>query len=148
MIESLMNAYSLHGNSIICNRAKAVDIDKQGLRDYASWQNIRDMYGPSNSIFFTTGGGTLFPPSVFSSDVDNTDSIRNFCFDADDVWLNIHARISGVQIVKSNYYEEIIPVSLKRKDSLFIRNINMGGNDRQLRDMIELYNLKSNHFWT
>lgn len=147
LIEKLLEDHVKYPKSIVCHRAHAVTRDQFGfLNPYKLWTAQRNRRGPSHSIFHTSGGGTLYLPSLYSKQLYDRDLIKNLCFYADDVWLNVLAFVSDISIVKSSYYSHYLPVIIKDDIKLSNVNVQQSLNDHQLEKVLTYYNVSEKCF--
>lgn len=132
MIEELISAHHLFPTAICCHRASRISSDNRGLLlPYLSWPAINGAAGPSRDIFFTSGGGTLFPPGVLHVDVLNVNGIVKCSPYADDVWLNAMARLNNTLVLKTTH-NGMFPMWNYSGISLYNRNVLSEGNDKQI----------------
>jgi hypothetical protein len=138
LLEKLINLHKLFPNCIICHRAKLVNLfctnDKYNL-----WKEAVNFDGPTYDLFFTSGGGTLFPLNCLHSDVFKENIFMNLCKSADDIWLNSMAYLNKTKIVKSNYYSLCLPIIFFNNTNLSTLNIGESFNDFQLKNIKEFY---------
>lgn len=144
LISELLELHDMHPNAICCHRGYKVLKDASGnIKKYNEWQKLKSFRAPKADTFHTSGGGTLYIPSMLGNDVLDKGVFKEICFMADDIWLNFHAQINQIRTVKSHYYSECIPVLTFRQTSLKTYNVSQGGNDQQLRDLIDHYDIKA-----
>lgn len=142
LISELLEEHAKFPESIICHRAHTVTRDQYGaLNPYAKWRSQKSRRGPTHAIFHTSGGGTLYRPFLFSEQLYNRKLIKDLCFYADDVWLNVLAFVSGITIVKSNYYTNYLPVYIKDDIKLSVVNVQQSLNDNQLEKVLTHFNV-------
>lgn len=141
MVSQLVELHNKYPTSICCHRGHKVKYEhkEEQVLSYLLWDEIKGFDGPNFNIFFTSGGGTLFPPSSLHEQVLNDDVFKKYCLYADDVWLNIMSRLSSTTIVKSEYYSCLLPVFNFNNINLFTANLLLGGNDKQLHDVRSYY---------
>jgi hypothetical protein len=142
LIGQLVELNAIYPKSIICHRAYRIKVENGKLLPYASWNQIKDFDGPNFDIFFTSGGGTLFPPHSLHKEVLNDAVFKKYCFYADDIWLNIMGRLNATTIIKSNYSSSLLPVFNLRNINLHSTNLGQGENDTQLEVVRNYYKEK------
>lgn len=142
LIENLLTMYKEHPNSIICSRAYKVKKKEDKLLPYESWNMVKKFESFTYSLFHTSGGGTLYSPSLFDKDLYDKEVFLKYCKFADDVWLNIQAQRNNIYTVKTSGFSEILPILNFNKVALKQHNVASGGNDTQLKNLIEYYELK------
>lgn len=132
MIEKLINKHQEHPYSVIARYAHHVDLNIP----YNQWNNVFST-NPSNSIFFGSGGGTLFPIVHFHKDFFRKDLFKDLCKYADDIWLNIFIRLSGLNVYllngKSTHILNIQTFNDKRLTTI---NCDNNQNDVQLHQVL------------
>ena len=146
LIGQLIELNKIYPTSICCHRAREIKFEgfRKKVLSYSSWEEIKHFDGPNYNVFFTSGGGTLFPPSSLHTEVLNQDIFKKYCFNADDVWLNVMSRLNSTSIVKSEYYSSLLPVVRYKDISLYKTNQLLGENDKQLKDVNDYYYRKLN----
>ena len=136
IIEKSYKALCNHPNSIVCNYGYSITFDKQGRhKSYSKWIPVYKGAEGQN-LFFGSGGGTLFKPSMLHHDIINVEKAVELTPFADDIWLNTMAKLADMSLY-------ILPSGLIldiRTDSPSLRTINNGQlmNDKQI-DQIEQY---------
>lgn len=144
MIEKLYASYLAHPDCVSAMRAHEIVYDADGLPQiYRNWKKeSRRCDTPSFDLFFTTGFGTLFPPHCLDSRVFDAETIKEKCFSADDVWLNCMCRLKGTRIVTvqaTSSERKFRTISGTQQVALTHGNLNDSGNDRCVKNMIDLY---------
>jgi hypothetical protein len=89
-------------------------------------------------LFATTGGGTLFPPHVLSSEVLNSDVFMKLCGNADDVWFKFMSVMEHTPVVLACPQKKIQCVEGTQEDRLW--SVNKFENDKQIQNVLEAYN--------
>lgn len=144
LVSQLVKIAKIYPKSIICHRAHTVKFENGKIFPYSLWNQIKTIDGPNYDIFFTSGGGTIFPPSSLHPEVLNETVFKKHCFYADDVWLNIMSRLNSTTIVKSNYFSCLLPVFNFKNINLYSINLVEGENDRQIEYLRDYYIKKFN----
>lgn len=144
MVEKLYKVHTEHEDCIVCMRAHKMEFANGELQPYSVWSTgAKGVTGPDRNLFFTSGGGTLFPKHCFSKRCFDEEAIKEFCFYADDVWLNCMRILDGRQTVKVDQkYPEYISVKNAKKTGLAKMNVEQNQNDIQFKNVIERYNIK------
>jgi len=140
IIEDLLALHEAYPEAICCLRGYRVTKEGRKIQSYKKWEKLYREYGPATNIFHTSGGGTLYKRDFFNQEVLNLEVFSKYCFHADDVWLNFMAQLNGTEIVKGSFYSHLIPIS-SRSSKLSTRNVVLGGNDTQLNNLINYYNI-------
>ena len=119
--------------------------DKQNkLLPYKKWEY--EYIGTKESLkqlFFTSGGGTLFPPIVRTEDLFNKENIKSLSFFADDVWLNLLAIKNGVKVVKATWGKGT-PITIDdnpEKSLVYMNALYDNNNDKCIASMIKHYDI-------
>lgn len=144
LIRDLIELGETHISSILAFRgSKMTYYDTGNLKPYSDWVALseEDICRP-NEFFFTSGGGTLFPPNVFNDEVFNKEVFMTHCKYADDVWLNLMAKINKASIVKTRRSFTILPVFNKENVELSTMNLGDSLNDKQIKAVCDFYKKK------
>ncbi len=138
MIETLLEYSEKYPECIISNFSHKIIRKNNKIESYKKWiKNIK--YEDSGfDLFFGSGGGTLFPVNSLYSEVLNTEIFMSICSKADDVWLNVMARLNNTSIIKTDYYSAILPVINVNNRTLASMNIEYG-NDKQITAVRKYY---------
>lgn len=120
--------------SICCHRACRYKTQDNKFLPYPAWPYVYQNKGASNTLFFTSGGGTLFPPGALHPEVLNESVFKKICFFADDIWLNAMSLMNNSSIVKSRY-NGMLPVINFNNTTLQRINVVLQKNDTQLEDV-------------
>jgi hypothetical protein len=85
--------------------------------------------------------GVLYPPGVFYKDVCSEYLFTKLAPGADDLWFWAMAVLNGTKmnIVLSNHFPEYIENIQENTPCLLYDNLYSGGNDRQLKNILEYY---------
>lgn len=103
LVENLVAAHKNNPNCIWANRIHEITYEKNGsMKSYLLWNStIKEDSVNLENNFFTSGGGTLFPPNSLHNEVFNKNVFMEISPTADDVWFNAMARLKGTPIRKS-----------------------------------------------
>lgn len=146
ILERLVNAHIDNPAAICSSRMHQIGIDECGkLKSYKDWQ-ICIGYCPedNNLAFFTTGGGTLFPPHCFIDEIFNKECYMDLCGMQDDVWFNAMRLLSGVRVAKvfsTNPKGDFTPLPSSEINPMWIRNKRGGLNDNAISSIYGRYGL-------
>lgn len=143
LIQDLMVLHTKYPQTICSHRSYRVFKNGNTIEPYNSWELIQGFTEPSFDLFHTSGGGTLYQPSWFDQRIFDLEVIKLYCSQADDVWLNIQAQLNKIPTLKSNYNSSLLPIIRYKDITLKSLNLYNGGNDKQLFNLIEYYNLSS-----
>lgn len=139
LVSELINVNKSYPESICCHRAHNVKLENGKVMPYTFWKTIKKFDSNKYDIFFTSGGGTLFPPNCLHEEVLNESVLKKYCFYADDVWLNFMSRLNSTNIVKTNYYSDLLPILNSKNLNLHDLNLALGENDSQLAAVRNFY---------
>lgn len=141
IIQNLLEGHNKHPDNIICTRGYSVLKNGSKISPYREWKLLKDKTERTKSVFHTSGGGTLYNPAGFLQDVFDKDIFLKYCNHADDVWLNFQAQRSNISTTKVDGYSEILPILNWKDKALKTYNVMDNGNDKQIRNLIDLYKL-------
>lgn len=140
LLENLVTMAGCHPNSICATRVHKMTYSEGQLNPYKKWvhnYNSRKEQA-SSDYFFTSGAGTLIPTGIMPQDTFNKEVLKDICFYADDVWLNLQARQAGIQVFSNNKYDkDEISIGGSQKVKLVNDNVLDGGNDKQIIAVME-----------
>ena len=140
LISVLMKSHIENPQAICCHRAVEIKLEDKMVLPYNQWEYIYKQSSPAFNVFFTSGGGTLFPPNSLHDEVLNEKIFLNYCKYADDVWLNLMAQMLGTKVVKSSSnYDISIPLYYSGNTTLASINVDDGLNDKQLNNVRNYY---------
>lgn len=142
VIRDLKELNKKHPESIACLRAHRVIHENQNIiAPYKKWKKVFEGCGPTMDLFHTSGGGTLYMKKFFDEELFNKENFKKICFYADDVWLNVMAQKKETKTVKADYFSNLIPIK-SNSFKLSKANVIEGGNDKQLRRVLDFYKIK------
>ena len=138
LIEKLFRLHCKFPSAICCHRALQIKYEGVEVLPYKKWSNKVLNEIPSYDVFFTSGGGTLFPPYCFTDEVLNSDLFLKICSFADDVWLNVMAQLNNRQTLKvTGSNDNIMPIIIRDNIELTSVNVGDGLNDIQLKELLD-----------
>ncbi len=146
-LKDLYEAHLSDKDAIFCHRVHRITFDNYGnILTYKDWDKciIKGDEKDNDILFFTTGGGVLFPPDCFYSDVLKEDLFKKLCPLADDLWFWFMIKLNNkeVKIVKNNVYRIENNNGTQEKEPLWKINREAGYNDEQLNNLLEYYDFK------
>jgi len=139
LLRDLLVIHKVNKNAVICHRAFSIEYINNNIASCLKWQFIKNSSCKNKNLFFTTGGGTLFPPNSLYSDTLDSDLFKRLSFLADDVWLNAMAKLNKTEIIKTNFYSECIPIMYLKNIRLTNYNDHQNGNDLQINQIRSYY---------
>jgi hypothetical protein len=147
----LKNIVEMHQKNpdIICaNRAHEIVIVNEKILPYRKWNhNAKRLLQPTHLLLQTGGAGTLYYPGALSSYTCNTQLIKKLCFHADDVWLKMMCLLNNKKILTNRLYnKDYVTVSKTQREKLVNTNVMDGGNDVQLKNVMDYFNITPNDF--
>lgn len=147
LLENLLRCYKQYPNAICASRIHEITLDEEGIpNEYSKWNWCAWPLHASPLNFFTSGGGTLFPPHCFDVEVFNEEVFMSICQYADDIWFNAMARKNGTPIVKSFTHstqgeDYFVNFSVQDIGLLHMNYQENNQNDIQLKKVFTKYDL-------
>ncbi|MCH5239340.1 MAG: hypothetical protein J1F38_03880 [Muribaculaceae bacterium] len=143
LIDSLVRSYLDNPMAIHAARTHVMTFNKSGnLNPYNNWNWCSASTKNNKHLFFTGGGGTLYPPHSLDPEVMNQDVFLDICPTADDVWFNAMALKNGTEVCKatthSNLGEDFI-TNMDMQD-IGLLNINVQGDNLNDIQILKVYN--------
>lgn len=102
MVKSLINTHEKYPNCVCARRVHKIVYDRNGtIKPYNSWiECCHSEKMPSEHLLATGAGGALYLPCMFTdNDMFDADKIKEYCLDADDIWLYCFERKLGINVV-------------------------------------------------
>jgi hypothetical protein len=143
VLKTLIGAHLSNPNEVIANRSHKIKFDEKGcIMPYRQW-DINFKSSMPSFLFVPTGvGGVLYPPGSLSEKLLNVHALKELCFHADDLWLKAGALLTSTKVkITPNYRQEFITVGKTQNNKLVTSNSLNGGNDEQLKRILEYFNL-------
>jgi hypothetical protein len=141
-LRDLVDGYKATGAKIVCRRAHKLRFDPAGaLMPYTQWHT--NVIGPQqSSLMFPTGVcGVLYRPDALDPRVHDYDLAKTLCPSADDIWLYWMQRLAGTTAYLLPGHTRVLEWELEPIESLRRDNVDKGGNDRQIANMIKRFGL-------
>lgn len=143
-LENLAEINEYNPNCVATNRAHKItfkSVDR--LNSYRLWKhNVTDTE-PSILLIPTGGAGTLYPPNSLPKPAFDKDLIKQLSFYADDLWLKMMTLLLRRRVVTNKRYnKDFITIKSTQKEKLVSKNVQEGGNDRQLAMIIDHFDIK------
>lgn len=141
-IENLLREHHQYPQAIIGCRAHEITFANGKMRPYRRWN--KEVNRQSQHLFVTSGGGTLFPPHSLFNETNNRELFMQLCPHADDIWLNIMARLQSTEIrkAKGRCFSQFVQVMNNQTGGLNKMNVDNGLNDKQLEAVLNHFKLK------
>lgn len=122
---------------VVGNYGYQMKFNKDECLPYSKWRLIEDKID-GKDLFFGSGGGTLFRPSDFYTDLINIDLAIKLTPIADDIWLNAMAlKAELVKVILSN--GPLLTIDIENNVTLSSVNNGLGRNDEQLHAVKKYY---------
>ncbi|WP_051190484.1 hypothetical protein [Kaistella palustris] len=143
-LRDLYDSYLSDPESIFCHRVHRITFNNTNeILPYQQWDKclIKGQEKENDVLFFTTGGGVLFPPNCFYQDVAREDLFLELCPLADDIWFwsMILLNKKKIRIAKNNVYRIKNNGNTQEDEPLWKTNREAGLNDEQLRNVRSYY---------
>lgn len=147
-LKNLYEAYKKDSTKIYAHRIHKVGIENNEILPYQQWEKVKICKKPSYLNFPTSVGGILYPPDVFSDEAINVEHFKKLCPNQDDVWVWAMGILNNKYFISPKYsINNLIYINPQRElgysgeSTLMQLNVSEGGNDKQIKDVYEFYNL-------
>lgn len=143
-IKELKKYYDFFPYCVIANRGHLIKAKAQSdeISPYRKWQHNAKNLEPSYLLVPTGVGGVLYPPGSLSQEVYNKEVFLKLCPMADDLWLKVSSLLNSKKVfITPRYKQEFITVGKTQKNKLVTSNSLNGGNDQQLRAVLDHFQL-------
>lgn len=139
-LDELVKTYNIGSSDVICHRIHNIRLGQDCLPlPYMQW-DMEIQSTESSRLNFQTGvGGVLYPPQAFNKEVLNVEAFNRLCPQADDVWLYWMIRLNGLVVRRVPQTHRLYTWPDTQKTALFHDNVAGGGNDDQVRAMVNFY---------
>lgn len=138
IIENTWNAHLQNHRAVICNYGYHIQVDKgHNIAPYMKWKRVY-IHSDNTNLFFGSGGGTLFHPSMLYQDVLKIDLACRLTPIADDIWLNAMVRLQGTSILLLKN-RLVLPIENKGDVKLADQNRIGNKNDEQIDNLNNYY---------
>ena len=146
MLAELVQTYQKNRGCVICHRSHCMTVKQGELRPYNKWVNYQirsDLnISPTYYNFFTGCAGILFPMFLMDRKVLEKDAFMRLAPNADDVWLNFCAWISGLKIKNTEgILGNIISIESSAGKGLMQKNVSQRENDLQIKQVLAYFNI-------
>lgn len=141
-IESLLKYHEIFPDAVIARNVSLITSNEDGtIAPYGQWCDLcSEQVGMSRGDFLAkTGWGTLYSPRLFASEVFNIGVFMEKCQYADDIWMKIMEVYSGIPVVLADGSWDDPMLMEHQMNCLYQDHNRNGGNDKQLRDLMEYY---------
>lgn len=149
MVESLLKEYKLHTPAgVICRMGRVVGVENGEILPYSQWIGFDNVNRPKGILSPYGVGGVLYPPHIFSEEIFNEAVFRDLCPRADDVWFTVMELKEQIPVYQvssdfqpDRWVDHKNEYNASNSDALHFYNDESGGNDVQLRKLVEYYRL-------
>ena len=138
-IEELYKEYCEDTKTIWCHRARRINLREKAITSYKTWSLDVTKNIPCYLNFCTSGGGVLYPPHCFHSDILNENQFMLLAPQADDIWLWAMLVMNNKKInVVNNNMKFLNLVEGTQETALWHSNVE-GKNDEQFMNVLKAY---------
>jgi hypothetical protein len=143
LLKNVIEIHKQNPKIIATNRAHKITFANENeIQPYKNWEHVTTDSKPSHLIMQTGGCGTLYPAAVLIDTTFNKLLIKDLCFYADDVWLKVMSVLSDTKVVTNKKYnKDHLSISTTQREKLVKTNVISGGNDVQLRNLLDYFNI-------
>lgn len=139
-IENLYMSYKKYPDCVSAKRVAKMTKNENGeINKYNLWLGeYVTLFNPSHSLFATGVGGVLYPPSCFCAKWFNTELIKEYCLNADDVWLKYLEIVHDCKVVFVPG-KKVHPYSCRVKSGLQNSNVGLSQNDVYIKNLADFF---------
>lgn len=149
LVESLLEEYKLHTPAgVVCRMGRVVGVENGEIQPYSQWARFEQVIHTEGILSPYGVGGVLYPPHIFSEEIFNETVFRDICPRADDIWftvMELKEQIPVYQVASDfqpdRWVDHKNEYNAFNSDALHFYNDESGGNDVQLRKLVEYYRL-------
>lgn len=145
MIERLYQSYQSYPKAISASRTHLMLIDDdQNFLPYKYWPQETDicLNQPTMHLLATTGAGTMYPPHLLNLEDCTAEVIESTCLFADDLWMKVLEIAQKIPVVLAAPNEPLVHIENTAETAIWRDNVDGGGNDAQLNDIVDWFNGK------
>ena len=142
LVETLLESYIRYPYAVSAMRAHLITFDNGGdISPYCRWKReFSDIEYPSLALCATGVGGVLYPPRIMRKETFDIENIRKLSLYTDDLWLKIMQVLNYVPVVVASKPQKLNYVKDSQNSALWQDNDIGGGNDIQLKLLLDYYN--------
>lgn len=141
-LEILLQYHTLFPECVVARNAVVIIGDKDDVAPYGAWYSCSSDYIgiPRMDLSAIGNGGILYPVHLFKTkEMFNTDVFMQICKYADDLWMKVMEVYSGIPVVLAEKGWDDTVLTEHQSDCLFQDYNKDGGNDRQLKALLQKY---------
>jgi hypothetical protein len=147
LLENLVILKKQFPDCVPTNRAHKIRFKDSKILPYRTWFHNAFQTSPSYSLLQTGGFGTLYSYEDLFVDFNKNEIFLKLAPQADDIWLKIMVLKNRKKIVtNSKYNKDPLAVKTTQVTKLVSENVINGGNDSQMQNLVEYYNLNIKDF--
>lgn len=139
MLEDMFDYLNRYPSCVISQYSSEMQWLNGKLISHKLWQSIKNEIVSNSTVFFGSGGGTIFPPSIFDDDVLNIYLFMKLTPNADDVWLNAMCKLKKTNVCVMSTKTAYLPIIFRNKVTLESINNGLNQNDEQINSVREYY---------
>ncbi|TNE80901.1 MAG: hypothetical protein EP332_05820 [Bacteroidetes bacterium] len=145
LLENLIHLKENHPEAVVSNRAHLLKFKFTGqLAAYKDWHHNSTHSEPSYLLVQTGGFGTLYTKEDVDKSYNQTELIKALIPFADDLWMKVQTLLVGKRVVtNSKYNKDPLTVRKSQLEKLVSKNVFDGGNDQQLRAVLDHFQLEN-----
>ena len=147
MIEELLHYHKKYPKAVITRRAHLVTwIQENKIAPYENWykETIRYVGIPRMDLVPTGCAGILYPPHLFDTEIFNKKVFMEKAPYADDLWLKLMELYSDIPVVLTKVFFDDQSLEDYSENGLYSNQNANGGNDIQLRALLDTYDFGIN----
>ncbi len=145
-LKELYDERTQYGDRFIyAHRAHKIALSASDVEDYNDWKKEIAYRAPSFLHFATGCGGILYPPGSLHKDVTDVADILSLSPQSDDLWFWAMAVLNDTRTRITKTRRQMVYINPERELrlsgelTLSQDNVVNGGNDRQLRNILERF---------
>ena len=133
MIEELLNTYEKYPNSVCARRVHLMTFDSEdNLKKYNDWKyEYRKSTKPSHLLCATGVAGVLYPPHALPEEAFDVESIKEYCLNADDIWLKVMEIMNDVRVVWAKNHL-VLPPLVEDSQTITLNSTNVLQNENDI----------------
>ena len=143
-IECLLKAHKQFPKAVVARRVHKITCKNNHVTPYSQWkfEYMPQHPHPDHSLLAVGVGGVLYPPAFGDTDLYDTDAIKCFALDADDIWLKFYELKHNIKIVwAKNMRPHPYTISSTKKDGLYLTNLKNNQNDVVIQQLEQYFSL-------
>lgn len=142
-ISNMVNEHIQHPNEIMTSRCRCMELKgSRAFSKFLSWSYVPNDGGASIKFIPESYMGVLYPPGSLDDRVFDEKTFMSLCPSTDDFWFKAMSMLKGVKVRKV-YLEDDDTNNLRTSRKLTLHDLNssLGGYDRQLKAVVDHFDL-------